>query len=39
MCRKKNDLKNNFDANLELPTTLKEINSIIEKTIAKKKIQ
>ena len=34
---KKSDLKNNFDANLELPTTLKEINSIIEKTIAKKK--
>jgi hypothetical protein len=34
---KKNDLKDNFDANLELPTTLKEINTLIENTIAKKK--
>ena len=34
---KKNKLKDNFDANLELPTTLKEINAIIENTIAKKK--
>ena len=34
---KKNELKDNFDANLELPTTLKEINAIIENTIAKKK--
>ena len=34
---KKNELKDNFDANLELPTTLKEINSIIENTVAKKK--
>ena len=34
---KKNNLKDNFDANLELPTTLKEINAIIENTIAKKK--
>ena len=34
---KKNELKDNFDANLELPTTLKEINAIIENTIAKRK--
>ena len=34
---KKNELKDNFDANLELPTTLKEINTIIENTVAKKK--
>ena len=34
---KKDELKDNFDANLELPTTLKEINAIIENTIAKKK--
>ena len=34
---KKNELKDNFDANLELPTTLKEINAIIENTVAKKK--
>ena len=34
---KKEDLINNFDANLELPTTLKEINEVIEKTVAKKK--
>ena len=37
MCRKKNDLKDNFNAYLELPTTLKEINAIIENTVAKKK--
>ena len=34
---KKMKLKDNFDANLELPTTLKEINTIIENTVAKKK--
>ena len=34
---KKNNLKDNFDANLELPATLKEINTLIENTIAKKK--
>ena len=34
---KKYNLKDNFDANLELPTTLKEINTLIENTIAKKK--
>ena len=34
---KKNDLKDNFNAYLELPTTLKEINAIIENTVAKKK--
>ena len=34
---KKDELKDNFDANLELPTTLKEINTIIENTVAKKK--
>ena len=34
---KKNDLKGNFNAYLELPTTLKEINAIIESTVAKKK--
>ena len=34
---KKNELKDKFDANLELPTTLKEINTIIENTVAKKK--
>jgi hypothetical protein len=34
---KKKDLIDNFDATLELPTTLKEINSIIENTVAKKK--
>ena len=34
---KKNDLKDNFNAYLELPTTLKEINAIIEITVAKKK--
>ncbi len=32
---KKKDLKDKFDANLELPTTLKEINTIIENTVAK----
>ena len=34
---KKNNLKDNFDANLELPAALKEINTLIENTIAKKK--
>ena len=34
---KKIDLKDTFDANLELPATIKEINSIIENTIAKHK--
>lgn len=34
---KKDELKDSFDANLELPTTLKEINTIIENTVAKKK--
>ena len=31
------DFKDNFDASLELPTTLKDINSIVENTAAKKK--
>ena len=35
--RKKRDLKNLYDANLSLPTTLKEINAIVESTVAKKK--
>ena len=34
---KKRDLKNLYDANLSLPTTLKEINAIVESTVAKKK--
>ena len=29
---------NNYDANLELPTSLKEINSIVENTAAKKNL-
>ena len=33
----KRDFKDNFDAFLELPAALKEINAIIEDTIAKKK--
>ena len=33
----KQDLKGDYDAILELPTTLKEINSIVENTVAKKK--
>ena len=33
----KRDLKDNFDAFLQLPATLKEINAIVEDTIAKKK--
>ena len=37
ICAGKNDLKGNFNAYLELPTTLKEINAIIESTVAKKK--
>ena len=31
------DLKDDYDASLELPTTLKEINSVVENTAAKKK--
>ena len=34
---KKKNLLENFDASLELPTTLKEINTLIENTVAKKK--
>ena len=34
---KKEDLIDNFDACLELPATLKEINAIVENTAAKKK--
>ena len=34
---KRKDIFDNFDANLDLPTTLKEINSTIENTAAKKK--
>ena len=34
---KSKDSKVNFDASLELPTTLKDINSIVENTAAKKK--
>ena len=34
---KKKDLIDNFDQNLELPATLKEINAIVENTSAKKK--
>ena len=34
---KRRDIIDNFDANLDLPTTLKEINSTIENTAAKKK--
>ena len=33
----KRNLKDNFDAFLQLPATLKEINAIVEDTIAKKK--
>ncbi len=33
----KKDLADDCDANLELPTTLKEINNIVESTAAKKK--
>ena len=33
----KKDLQDNFDAFLELPTTLKEINSVVESTFAKKR--
>tara|TARA_B100000963_G_scaffold238756_1_gene208824 strand:+ start:495 stop:1094 length:600 start_codon:yes stop_codon:yes gene_type:complete len=33
----KKDIKVKFDANLELPTSLKQINTIIENTSAKKK--
>ena len=34
---KKKDSKDNFDAFLELPSTLKEINSVVESTVAKKR--
>ena len=34
---KSKDFEDNFDASLKLPTTLKEINSIVESTAAKKK--
>ena len=34
---KKKDLKDNFDEILELPATLKEINTIVENTSAKKR--
>ena len=34
---KSKDIQDNFDAKLELPCTLKEINAIVENTIAKKK--
>ena len=34
---KKINFKDNFDENLELPATLKEINAIVENTSAKKK--
>ena len=33
---RRKDIFNNFDANLELPSTLKEVNSIIENIVAKK---
>ena len=33
----KKDLTGDYDANLELPTSLKEINAIVENTVAKKK--
>ena len=36
LCKSK-DFKDNFDASLKLPTTLKEINLIVESTAAKKK--
>ena len=34
---KEKKISNNFDAYLDLPTTLKDINAIIENTVAKKK--
>ena len=34
---KRKDLLENYDAKLELPTSLKEINAVVENTIAKKK--
>ena len=36
---KKKDFKDNFDENLELPATIKEINAIVENTSAKKTSQ
>ena len=35
---KRKDLTQSFDGILELPTSLKEINSIIENTVAKKNL-
>ena len=37
MCRKKKNLIDNYDAILELPATLGEINTIVESTVAKQK--
>ena len=34
---KKKDLTDNYDASLELPATLKEINAVVKNTQAKKK--
>ena len=34
---KRKDLTDMYDANIELPTTLKEINAIVDKAVAKKK--
>ena len=34
---KRGDLTSDYDANLELPATLKEINSVVENAVAKKK--
>ena len=34
---KKKDFQDGFDAFLELPATIKEINAIVESTVAKKK--
>ena len=38
MCWQKKDLSDNYDAFLELPATLKEINTIIENTVVKKNL-
>ena len=37
MCRKKKRIIDDYDASLELPATLKEINSVVESTAAKKR--
>ena len=37
ICATKDKLSNNYDANLDLPATLKEINNIVENISAKKK--